>query len=230
MIFDSLTLHTLQAQHTSVNQSVKNFLLNQNVAILSFGSQRFRLKVLEDLCTIEVNIEGRNPRAALKRLMEQVQVIITECMKSLICFTAVSYSTSKGKSKSGGELVFDADTFLIPISQIRSVVSSHSVLNRPGGRRLLSETQAKEEFHIWLGGQNDSNQFDLFLSYRWGPNDSAFVQCVYDRFSLYTVGGDNREIHVFLDKECLEVGRYYLYIVFTDLFILFILRNCCCCY
>lgn len=42
------------AQHTRANKSVKNFLLTQSMAILSFGSQRFRLRMLSDLCTIEV--------------------------------------------------------------------------------------------------------------------------------------------------------------------------------
>lgn len=188
---------------------MNNFLLHQNVAVLTFGSQRFCLKVLEELCVIEVSIEGENPRAVQKRLMEQIEIIIAECMKSLICFTALSYSESTESTT--GDSVLRDDSFLIPLSQIYSVVGSHSVLNRPGGRKLLTSTQAKDLFQAWLGKQNKSDAFDIFLSYRWGPNDSAFVQSVYDRFSLHTVEEDNREVRIFLDKECLHVGRYDLY-------------------
>lgn len=197
--------YIMKAQHTSANQSVTNFLLHQNVAVLSFGSQRFRLRVLEDLCMIEVSIEGKHPRAVHKRLWEQIEAIVAESMKSLICFTAVSYSSSN--SKASGDSVFDDDSFLIPLSQIQSLVKSHSILNRPGGRKLLTEQEAKEAFHMWLDKYSGSNVFDIFLSYRWGDNDSAFVRCVYDRCSLFTIGGDNRELHVFLDKECLQDGR-----------------------
>jgi hypothetical protein len=207
-------LFDAKAQHTSANQSMKNFLLTKSMAILSFGSQRFRLRALPGLSAIEVCVEGRTPRAVHGRLVEQVGVIIAECMKSLICFTAVSYcSRDNGISSGSGSgdegLVFDEETFLIPLSQIVSLVDSHSVLSRPGGRRLLTEAQAKAAFRDWLGrdGGDRSSGFDVFLSYRWGPNDSAFVRCVYDRFSLYTVGGDNREVSVFLDRECLQAGR-----------------------
>ena len=109
----------------------------------------------------------------------------------------------------GGNLEFNDDSFLIPLSQVKSVVQSHSVLNRPGGRRLLTETEARNTFSEWIGDNRDTSAFDLFLSYRWGPSDSVFVQCLYDRFSLYTLGSDNREVHVFLDKECLQEGRMF---------------------
>lgn len=160
------------------------------------------------MSTIEINIEGRNPRAVLTRLMEQIQVIIDECMKSLIFFAALTYS-SRGDCNSNNSLVFDDDRFLIPMKQIQSVVESHSVLNRPGGRRLLTEAEAKSYFNAWLKGHHDLKSFDLFLSYRWGANDSTFVQSIYDRSSLYTLEDDNREVVVFLDKEWLHEGRYY---------------------
>ena len=162
--------------------------------------------MLEDLSIIEVNIEGSNPRAVHQRLSQQIQVIIDECMKSLMCFTAVRYNANKNTKSD--DLVLDEETFLIPLKQIRSVIDSHSVLNRPGGRRLLSETECKNYFKEWIGGRKSTIHYDVFLSYRWGALDSGFVRCVYDRFSLYTMGNENREIHVFLDRECLQIGRF----------------------
>ena len=181
------------------------------MAVLAFGSKRFRLRVHEDLSVIEVTVEGRKPRVVLNRLMEHALAIIGECMKSLLCFPAVIYSCGdRGRAQKG--LILDDETFLIPLAQIVSVVESHSVLNRPGGRRLLSEAEAKAAFSDWIGVKETVSQFDLFLSYRWGVADSAFVRCVYDRFSLYTVGAANRDVHVFLDTECLSGGKYDNYI------------------
>jgi hypothetical protein len=137
------------AQNTSANQSYTNFLLNHDEAILFFGSQRFRLKVRDDICSIEVNIEGLNPKAVHQRLMEQVQTIIEECMKSLFCFTALQYPFNMSNS-STAPFQLSEDCFLIPLGQIRSIVDSHSVLNRPGGRRLLTEAEAKTMYRDWL--------------------------------------------------------------------------------
>lgn len=105
--------------------------------------------------------------------MEQIGFIISECMKSLICFTAVSYcaknnndTTTSGISETSGDgLIFNDETFLIPLSQVRSVVESHSVLNRPGGRCLLTEAQAKHSFKDWLVVKDVNNEFGVFLSY-----------------------------------------------------------------
>ena len=196
------------AQNTSANQSYTNFLLNHDEAILFFGSQRFRLKVRDDICSIEVNIEGLNPKAVHQRLMEQVQTIIEECMKSLFCFTALQYPFNMSNS-STAPFQLSEDCFLIPLGQIRSIVDSHSVLNRPGGRRLLTEAEAKTMYRDWLPNYEQRSRYDVFLSYRWGASDSLFVQCAFDRCGLFTVGPENREIGVFLDKECLQEGRLF---------------------
>ena len=150
-------------------------------------------------------MEGRQPRAVLDRLMEHVQTIIGECMKSLLCFPAVRYSSGGGGGEAGP--VLDDDTFLIPLSQIVALVESHSVLIRPGGRRLLSEAEAKAAFSAWIGLKGAASDFDVFLSYRWGPSDSTFVRCVYDRFNLHTVGAESRDVSVFLDTQCLQDGK-----------------------
>lgn len=53
------------------------------------------------------------------------------------------------------------------------------------------------------------SEYDVFLSYRWGPSDSTFVQSVFDRFGLFTTGEGGREVQVFLDRECLQEGRLF---------------------
>ena len=51
------------------------------------------------------------------------------------------------------------------------------------------------------------DKYDVFLSYRWGNNDSMFVQCVFDRLTLHTVGYTHRSIVTFLDNRRLQMGR-----------------------
>lgn len=126
---------------SSSGSSTRNFSLKHDEAVVCFGCRRFRMKVRPDMSAIEVNIEGRHVRAVHQRLMDQVTDIINECMKSLFCFSALSYPYSSS-SASSPPFSFTDDNFLIPLDEIRSIVSSHSVLNRPGGRRLLSETDA----------------------------------------------------------------------------------------
>jgi hypothetical protein len=152
----------LWAQNTSANQSFSNFLLRHDEAILCFGSQRFRLKVRPDLCAIEVNIEGRSPKAVHQRLVEQVNIIITECMKSLFCFTAMQYPiVASNASSSSCEM--NESSFLIPLHQIRSVIDCNSVLNHPGGRRLMTESEAKSMYCNWFPNYKQKETYDIFL-------------------------------------------------------------------
>jgi hypothetical protein len=43
-------------------------------------------------------------------------------------------------------------------------------------------------------------KYDVFISYRWGPYGSLFVQSVFDRFGFFTVGENAREVDVFLNR------------------------------
>ena len=150
------------AQNTSIHQSHTNFLLTQNEAILFFGSKRFRMKVHLDMSIIEVNIEGKYPRTVHKRLMEQVQCIISECLKSLHCFTALRYPYSVCDSSSPPFQLTD-DSFLIPLDQIKSVVASHSALSSRVGRRLLSDSEVLIMYQDWLPHYKQQQHYDIFL-------------------------------------------------------------------
>ena len=150
------------SQSTSAHENYTSFLLKQDEAVLFFGSKRFRLKMHLDMSVIEVNIEGQDPRIVYERLMEQVQAIIGECLKSLHCFTTLMYPFSICDSSSPPFQLTD-ETFLIPLDQIRSIVASHSVLNRPGGRRLLTESDAASMYRDWLPHYKHTDRYDFFL-------------------------------------------------------------------
>jgi len=62
-------------------------------------------------------------------------------------------------------------------------------------------------FPEWLSANKPLSRYDIFLSYRWSKFDSAFVQILFDRFSLYTVDSiSKRCIDSFLDNKRLPEG------------------------
>lgn len=100
----------------------------------------------EDLSVIEVNVEGSKPRAILDRLLEQVQSIVSECMKSLICFPAVLFSRS-GEPSSAASLTLDESSFLIPLSLVQSCVETKATLYGPGPGVTKVLTWSEAETH-----------------------------------------------------------------------------------
>jgi hypothetical protein len=186
------------AQSTSASQSNTNFLLNHDESILYFGSCRFRLKAQYDFCSIELNIEGRNVKAVHQRVFQQVVTIMGECMRSLPCFTSLQYPYTTFNA-STPSFSFRNDTFLIPLDHIKSIVKSQSVLNHRSNR-LLTSTEASVMYQDWLPSPDMGEKYDVFISYRWGPYDSLFVQSVFDRFGFFTVGENAREVDVFLNR------------------------------
>jgi len=125
---------------------VGDFSLKRDVAVLSFGSQRFRMRVHAALCVVEVNIEGPDPRAVLSRLTELVDAVIGDCMRALGYVTALSY---------------DCDYF-IPLSRVETVMAAGLVLNRRDGGLLLDRDGAVSEFGGWFtGAEAQGSQRDL---------------------------------------------------------------------
>lgn len=49
----------------------------------------------------------------------------------------------------------------------------------------------------------------VFISYRWGEYDGNFVSALFDMFSNFTFGQENRSVEVFLDKKRLQEGRKF---------------------
>ena len=54
-------------------------LLAKDMAILSFGSKRFRLRVRPEYNCIELCVEGSNPKVVHERIFNLIQQIIDEC-------------------------------------------------------------------------------------------------------------------------------------------------------
>eukprot|EP01034_Spumella_vulgaris_P033105 gene33105-40852_t len=193
--------------------------LFRNMAVLSFGIQRFRL-TLTDVNCIRVDIEGKNPLSVHERLMGLVQEVLDGCMKSLKCFSTVFYSSNGAANEvteadmrafccnlSVGE---ESPLLLIPLEQLRQVASTAcSAMKKLGRRKLLSDTDIRMYYEPWLLLYDLREGYDVFLSYRWGDHDGAFVMDLFDMFTNFSKGHAKESVEVFLDKKRLKDGRPY---------------------
>ena len=171
---------------------LRDAVIHKNLAILQFGSQRFRLITYPQVGCIRVDIDGRAPLAVHDILLEQVQKVISECMKSLVVFTALLYTGTNPPThddykrfllpSSHGQ---SEGMMLLPLNVLRDIVISKSVLNRPGGRRLMTEAEVRERYGSWLQIYELLDHYDVFLSYRWNEFDKLLVRGIFDAVTSY---------------------------------------------
>jgi hypothetical protein len=62
---------------------------------------------------------------------------------------------------------------------------------------------------VWLVSQQVFDQYDIFLSYRWGLEDSQLTQKLFDHLTLFTVTMYHRSIIAFLDTYRLKDGSNF---------------------
>jgi hypothetical protein len=81
-----------------------------------------------------------------------------------------------------------------------------------GPSEKWTSVKAQKHFEKWIPDKGLREQgYDCFISYRWttptsGGMDTKLVDGIYKKLSLNVVGAENRQIHVFLDRHCLEDG------------------------
>jgi hypothetical protein len=194
--------------------NVQSVLLHKDLAVLSFGGQRFRFVNCADIHCIRVDVEGCNPLGVVQRLLEFVGKIKDECLKHLCCFPAVRYtsnSTVPVTEHTTDPLgkVLPASDMLIPLQQLRLAAKGESMLAWRGGRALMSVTDIKAQYGPWLQVYDLRDCYDVFISYRWGPHDSQFTEQLFDMFTNFSVGASSRAAEVFLDTKRLQKGRRF---------------------
>jgi GTPase SAR1 family protein len=207
-LFEKLISKAIGWSMTTSNFISRGHLYNcfKNCAELAFGSQRFLLTVdyYHNLITIHV-VDGNNPLSIHDRLRDQINGIISECLKSLKFLSILKYQQPLPKASVQSSLLF------IRLNQIYSLVEAKSALSISiaGGRSLLSSTEALQLYGPWLTDFLPYKEFDLFLSYRWGRYDSNFTKALFDRLSLHSVDHTMRSIHTFLDIKRLQTGENF---------------------
>ena len=180
---------TLDLEATDFNISS----ITKDVALLIYGNQEFQLRNLVDMNCIRVDVRGNNPIAIYRRLKEQLTNVREECMKSLREFSTVLVTRG-------------TDAFHVTHDQLDRTLASSRPVNL-GHQSSLSSVELKSMFPEWLSANKPLSRYDIFLSYRWSKFDSAFVQILFDRFSLYTVDSiSKRCIDSFWDNKRLPDG------------------------
>jgi len=211
-LFERLICKAVEwCRETSAVQSLQSQPLFQDAAVLVFGNQKFRMRAFHDKNVIEVNFTAGNPLAVHQRLSEQLQQILDECMKSLRFFTLLPYPAARhstdGDDANNSVL---SSKHLISLEYLRAMAKKHTGLNSPTGEHLLSKQQVVEQYGSWIVDDTLRNEYDVFISYRWGAMDSKYTERLRDRFSTYNVGEENRAVSVFLDNKRLRDGRNFV--------------------
>jgi hypothetical protein len=79
----------------------------------------------------------------------------------------------------------------------------------------MTSVETQKYYEKWIPDKGIREQgFDCFISYRWtdekwGGMDTKLVDDIYKKLSPNVVVAENRQIHVFLDRHCLEEGRRF---------------------
>jgi GTPase SAR1 family protein len=202
------------SQDTSVDAAIdlQSVILHKDVAVLAFGRQRFRLVNCADIHCVRVDVEGAHPIGVQQKLQNFMQRIIDECMKSLLCFCAVPFlsaAVDNAVPQSSLRKTLLPNELLIPLSQLRRASKGESMLVRKGQHTLLTEAEIAKKYGQWLQLYVLRDRYDAFLSYRWGRYDSEFTEQLFDMFTNFPLGEQNRAVEVFLDRKRLQDGRLF---------------------
>ena len=198
-----------QSEHSDISISH----LFKDIASMRYGGQRFRLTCLTEYNCIKVDVEGEYSIAVYKRLYDQIKVLISECMKSLIAIPSLIYSpTSTSTSTSTEE-----STCHITVSEALKLVDGKIpdyVVESSDNQHIILCANMKAQHPGWFGNLGLLPMYDLFISHRWGVkekgiglHDDSLVESIYDRLTYYSIETNNRSINTFLDAQRLLTGR-----------------------
>ena len=219
--------HDVSPSSTSALLTMQIYSLSKGEAWLTYGSQRFQMTLQSECNVIKVAVEGKSPVAVYTRLKEQVEGVIAECMNTLKFFTALPLPINQANSnKMSRPLLIPlkdirnaaqrySSLHLLPLSSTAGSSSQNAQLTTISKKSTLTTVEIHDVFMNWLEDLNhnhkavDSLGYDIFLSYRWGKEDSFLVRGLFDRFTLYTLLPDHRAVYVFLDTFRLTTGKSF---------------------
>eukprot|EP01040_Poterioochromonas_malhamensis_P014975 gene14975-biopygen3469 len=116
-----------------------------------------------------------------------------------------------GKASHWKTGVGNEGVMFLRLDQIRAVVEKKTALSITvkGGRSLLDAQEALKMYDAWLVDYTVFDEYDTFISYRWGQRDSEFTLALFDRMTLFAVGESRRSIRPFLDRKRLQMGENF---------------------
>jgi len=191
----------------------------KDVAMIRYGGLRFRMTCLKDYNCIQVDVEGESPVEICMRLNDQIQEVISECMKSLVCSPSILYkcessSTNSGSSSSAAS-VFGDNYYHVPhFMKIKNFDGYYKDSN-DGSGAIISGNNLKKQHEAWFRHIGYFFPFfDIFISHRWGRpdervglRDDKLCDALFDRLTFYKIlQPENRSIFTFYDKHRIRDG------------------------
>jgi hypothetical protein len=178
--------------------NISSHIIYKDYALFSINSNRFRLRASYPLNAILFDCETVCCRDVYSRVSDLISRVLQNIMRSLRCNTLFAHPNVQE--------IFANTTMFIPLTHLKRVNQGCSVLNRPGGRTLISAQEVLTKYGVWFTADVIPECYDMFGSYRWGEFESEFMRAVFDRFGYYTIGETNRSVIMFLDTKRLRDG------------------------
>ena len=187
--------------------------LFKEVSILSFGSRCFRLtasQALRRLNCLRVDVQGSDPLVIVQQLTELVRQVIKESMKGLsVMLLLPKLDGTHTNLECIRQLEQNHDSncsSLLSLKAIKNAVESNNGLKHKA-KTIISFDDLKRYYTSWLQVYSAKDRYDMFISYRWGDDDTPLARQIFDAMSNYKL--HDRAIDVFLDKCRLKDGQQF---------------------
>ena len=202
-VFSRILGRAVAWSQATTGSGVENMELGQGSATLSYGRHVFTLlNVNGHFVRVEVHVQTSQLTAMT--LYEQTQGVLAECVSSLHCCIVVP---SDGGSREGGYADYEGS--LTMLYGKRGLVHMERVGEGMfvAPRERLEAEELRERFEGFLPPRGLRDNYDVFVSYRWGELDSDLASGMFTLLSQEILEG--RGVQVFLDKERLQGGRNF---------------------
>jgi hypothetical protein len=186
----------------------RNQYLFAECAVLYYGSQRFKLTLIEQLNAIQLEVEGLHPLGVFNRLHNQVTNILSDCFGSLRFFVAVEYK-SEGGAEGSLPIFMNLERVQQACAHMASTGGSNDSSNIVVDGKTVGRKKLEELYGPWVRRKELRTLYHVFFSYRWGE-DSKFVTGCNDSLLMETVGAQHQAVEVFQDVRRLQSGTNFL--------------------
>ena len=217
-LFERLVCQSIGWCHQTSVISFREQSLFKDMVILTFGNQKLRLKLSSHSNSVELCISGASPLAVHNRICSQLSnCLMEESIRDNLQFDTLiplnkpinpheKLPTQSHPSSSSSAIVTE-ELCYISLKKIRSAELHKQVIFGENHSTLLTPDEIILNYSAWLERKLLLSSYDIFMSYRWGKEDSELVSSLFEMFKKYPVGTRGRDIRVFLDDQRLQPGQ-----------------------
>lgn len=181
-------------------------ILSQNVSLLYFGVQQFRVFLHKEKNLLQVDVGIGSPLALHQQLMALIEQVVGSMMKSLHVSSWISKST-------------DPSSHLFSLAAVQDCVREKIFLE--SFRCRCDWQQLKDDFGVWLVDNALKDRYDLFISFTTpkefksfsvtgGDGSQNLAEAVFERLGWFHVASSCRPIDVFVATKRLVTSMHRL--------------------